>query len=68
MPSTQHTAQLVCRSDSHVQSDIFENIDLQKAKSDAKANYQTKYYQNKNWQAHWKTFNDLLEDSFYKTS
>lgn len=68
MPLTQHSAQLICKSDGHVQSDIIENIDLKTAKNLAKANYQMKYNSNKNWQANWETFNDLLNDSFYRTS
>lgn len=63
-----HTAQLICKTDRSVKSDILENIDLKKAKEEAKKNYQEKYDKNKNWRDHWKTFDKLLEDSEYKTS
>ncbi len=68
MPST-HTAQLICSQDSaHVMSDIIENIDINVAKLGARSNYQAKYNSNRNWQSRWKTFQELLAVSTYRTS
>ena len=64
-----HTAQLICDQDpQHVMSDIMSNLDLNKAKQLAKANYEGKYTANRTWQSKWKTFAALLEVSKYKTS
>jgi hypothetical protein len=68
MPST-HTAQLVCCEDSaHVMSDIIENIDPIAAKLGAESNYKAKYDNDQNWQSRWKTFQELLAVSTYRTS